>query len=177
MRLQAGAEAPPIPMTDLSGEPIDVASERPLWLGLFRYAACPFCSMRVHELISRQAEIEASGVDLVVVFPSPPKRIAKYVQRFNPSFRLASDPEESVFRAFGAEASWMAEVRMLGRVPTVMKALTKFPNNPLVTSGTFNRLPSEYLIRDGVVLDAFYGRALDDGPDIDMMLAKVAQAA
>ena len=177
MRLEPGAVAPQVPMVDLNGREIDVSGKRPLWLGLFRYAACPFCSMRVHQLISRQADIEASGVDLVVVFPSSPKRIAKYVQRFNPTFRLASDPDEALFRAYGAEASWMAELRMLGRVPTVAKALSKFPNNPLATAGTFNRLPSEYLIHDGVVLDAFYGRALDDGPDIDGMLSKVPQAA
>ncbi len=177
MRLKPGAKAPPVPLTDLEGKDIDVAGDRPLWLGLLRYAACPFCSLRVHQLISRQTDIAKSGVDLVVVFPSPSSRIAKYVRRFNPSFRLVSDPAESLFRAFGAEASWMAELRMLPRVPTVVTALTQFPNNPLAWDGTFNRLPSEYLIRDGVVQEAFYGRGLDDGPDIDAVLARVAEAA
>jgi hypothetical protein len=101
----------------------------------------------------------------------------KYVRRFKPSFRLASDPDESLYRAYGSEASWMAELRMLARVPTVANALASFPNNPLATAGTFNRLPSEFLIRSGRVQEVFYGRNLDDGIDIDVMLAKVSRGS
>lgn len=169
-RFHAGDPCPDFNVTDLEGRPVSSSTETPVFLGLYRFAACPFCSMRVHQLISRQQEIQDAGLDLVVVFPSSEKRIHKYVSRYKPSFRLVSDPEESLYALFHAETSWKGELRTALNLPKVARALFRHPNSPLAADGPVHRMPSEFLIANKTIQLAFYGRALDDGVDLDTLL-------
>jgi len=55
MRLQAGQPAPDFLRPDIGGKTIRLGDYRGryLLLSFYRYASCPFCNLRVHELLQR----------------------------------------------------------------------------------------------------------------------------
>ena len=174
MRLSPVTPAPHFEAIGMTGNTISSDSfiGRPLWLVLSRYAACPFCSLRLDALTRRYDEIESSGVQLVVLFPSPVERIEQYVMRFNPPFCVAADPQGLVFAKFGSETSWLGELRSAVDLVKVARALVHAPNNPLAIDGPVHRMPSEFLIDPaGQITEVHYGTTLDDGFPIDDVLA------
>jgi peroxiredoxin len=148
-----------------------------MWIAFFRFAACPFCALRVREVIERMDDIDASPAQFVGVFPSSKENIRKYIMKFAPRFRVVSDPEEKLYGKYKAEASWAAEFRTAVNIPKVVKALVGAPNNPFAADATFNRVPCEFLIHQGSIEHAYYGKTLDDGEDIDAMLHRVSALA
>lgn len=173
VRLTADIDVPPFSVTDLDGEaatPQDYAGRR-LWLILSRFAACPFCSLRLHRVIERYEAIEAAGVDVLVVFPSREKRVRQFAKKYAPRFRLAADPEQTVFEQFGSETSWGGELRSAINVPKVLAALVKTKMNPMAIDDKVHRMPSEYLVEpDGRLGKVHYGESLDDGFSIEEVL-------
>ncbi len=173
MRLDPPVIAPAFEVDGVRGEPVSLArfANQRVWLVLSRYAACPFCSLRLDRLIQQWKAIAETGVQLVVVFPSPVDRIEKYVMRYEPPFIVAADPEERIFGLYGSETSWFGELRTAVNVPKAIGALVHAPNNPFAVDGPIHRMPAEFLIdASGRLVRAHYGRTLDDGFPIDEVI-------
>lgn len=173
-RLQPGDDAPLFTATHPDGRSISLADFRgaPLWLALFRYAACPFCSFRVHRLVREYSRITSAGLKILAAFPSPPKRLEKYVQRYKPEFDIVADPQEDIYQLYHAETSWTGMLLAGVNLPNVARVMAHAPNNPLAIDGPVQRMPSEFLLdRDLKIVIAHYGKAPDDGIDIDAAIA------
>lgn len=97
-RLLEGDAVPSVELRTLAGANARLASAtQPIWLCLWRYAACPFCNMRVHLLTKEHARIQSAGVRVVAVSPSP--------KEHQVPFDMVSDPDLGLYAAFGAETS------------------------------------------------------------------------
>lgn len=173
MRLESGIPVPQFSATDIAGEkvaPSDYAGRR-LWLILSRFAACPFCSIRLHRLIDRHEVIAQAGVEILVVFPSPVRRVEQFARKYAPPFRMVADPEQEIFQLFGSETSWAGELRTAVNIPRVLEALVQTKMNPLLIDDAVHRMPSEYLIEpDGTIGEVHYGEELDDGFGVEAVL-------
>jgi peroxiredoxin len=173
VRLEAGIPVPQFEAEDIDGKavsPADYAGRR-WWLILSRFAACPFCSLRLQRLIDRYGPIETAPVDVIVIFPSAKKRVRQYVKKYAPLFRVVSDEEQTIFKQFGSETSWAGELKSAVNIPKVLQALVKMKMNPLAIDDAVNRMPCEYLIEpDGMIGQVHYGESLDDGFKIETVL-------
>jgi peroxiredoxin len=173
-RLQPGDDAPLFTGTHLDGRPVSLADFRgaPLWLALFRYAACPFCSYRVHRLVREYSRVLGAGLKILAAFPSPQKRLEKYVQRYKPEFDIIADPQEEIYQLYHAETSWTGELLAAVNLPNVVRVMVHAPNNPFAVDGPIHRMPSEFLLdRDLKIAVAHYGRTPDDGIEVDAAIA------
>lgn len=81
MRLQAGQPAPDFLRPDIDGGTIRLNDYcgRFLLLSFYRYASCPFCNLRVHELLQHLPELEKRGLSLIGVFQSAREAIMDHV--------------------------------------------------------------------------------------------------
>jgi peroxiredoxin len=166
MRLEAGIPAPEISLTDIEGKPVSLDDYRGkrLWLILARFVACPFCSLRLHGIAERFDSIQRAHVEVLVVFPSAEARVRRYVQKYQPPFRVVADPEQKTFEAFGTETSWKGELRTAVNIPKVLRALANARQSPLSIDAAPHQMPSEYLIdQEGRIARVCYGEELDDG--------------
>lgn len=160
---QPGAAAPDFEATTWEGRPVRLSDQRgqPVWLAFFRYAACPLCNLRVHEMIQRQAQWESQGLRILAVFQSPAKRMARYVGRQKPPFPLIADPKEALYRLYGVGSSRMAMIKP-GVAPKLASALAH-GFMPGMTDGTVTRVPSDCLIdANGMIADRFDGLDIAD---------------
>lgn len=163
MRIKPGELAPAIAAEDAHGRPFDLAAlrGRRVMLSFYRYASCPICNLRMHELILAHQRLAERGLDLVAVFQSPEATIAEYVGQQEAPFPILADPSMNLYRRYGVEAAWWGFMswRILGRALAAMRRGFL----PGRIDGPFHRTPADFLIdADGKIALAHYGRDIDD---------------
>jgi peroxiredoxin Q/BCP len=165
-RIKPGVRAPSFAVLDARGKevtPGDFAGGH-LWLIFSRFAACPFCSVRLHRISKEYERLVEAGVKALVLFPSPRDRVSVFIERYKPPFIAAADPEEKVFHLYGVEKSWAGEIRSAFQFNKVALALGAARQNPLAIDGSLHQMPADFLIGpDSTVEMVRYGSELDDG--------------
>ena len=150
MTVQAGDRAIPLRLTAINGEEFDIASlaGRPYMLSFFRFASCPFCNMRVHELVKRFDEF-TNDFTVVAVFET-----GQYYERYS------------------VQRSILGVIKgMLTRMPTAIRGMCK-GYVPTTIKGNMTTMPANFLIdRDGIVRVAHYGKDEGDHLPFDDLLA------
>lgn len=123
MRRQAGDHVGPLQLPAIDGRQFDVERLRGqrFMLSFFRFAACPFCNLRVHELVERFGELQGRCT-VVAVFDSPLDNLRRYAGRHRAPFPILADEANVYYRAFAIERSMagMLKAAVL-RFPTVLR--------------------------------------------------------
>ena len=176
MRLQAGQAAPDLLWPDIGGKTIRLSDYRGryLLLSFYRYASCPFCNLRVHELLQRLPEFEMRGLSLVAVFQSAREAIMNHVGKQQPPFPIIPDPGHSIYRRYGVETSLQAF--LLGLTLRMGKALKAMGKGflPGRMDGHVTLVPAAFLIGpDGSILIAYYGRDISDHLPIEIIFQQL----
>lgn len=164
MKLSPGAQAPSFNLRDLNGQPVSLEQfrGRKLLLSFYRYASCPFCNLRVHQLSQRAPEWRAQGLDLLAVFQSPRESILEYAGSELRPFAILPDPERGLYRAYGVEGSWGGFLKAGLQVGKLAAAL-KEGFLPGRMEGEVNMVPADFLIdEEGRIAVAYYGRDISD---------------
>lgn len=178
MRLKAGDAAPDFTWPDTEGKTVSLSDLRggPVLLSFYRYASCPFCNLRIHELARRAAQYGALGLEMLAVFQSPAEKIREYVGRQDPAFPILPDPARVLYRLYGVESSWLGMAKAFAsRVPEIARAVGKgfLPGS---MEGEAHRLPADFLIgRDGSIAIAYYGKDIGDHlplVELDLFLSR-----
>lgn len=161
MRLETGTEAPDFTTKDLDGNEVSLSGLRgkPVWLSFFRYAACPLCAYRVHELLAQwDHRFGAYDFTLLTVWQSKPEKLEEIRERHTPHFTLIPDPEMNVYAAYGVEKG-LGKMKGFGGMLEGMKGARKI-GVPLMRAweGPPTRAPADFLIDpDGILQVSFYG--------------------
>ena len=132
-------------------------------LSFFRFAACPFCNLRVHELVKRYDEL-GSRFAVVAVFDSPLDNLQRYASRHRAPFPILADPTNVYYRAFAIERSIPGTLKAaLLRFPSVLRAVVFERYLPTSFQGHLATLPADFLVDErGVIRRAYYGRDIGD---------------
>lgn len=159
-RLKVGEQAPDFEVETLDGTKVSTSELRgkPVWLAFFRYAACPLCNFRVHQLLSVWPKTFADR-DFVMlgVFQSPSRKLEGLVKRHDPPFKIVSDPGLELYAKYHLEKS------MAGFMGKDMREGMKgaaAAGIPLLRpwDGPATRVPADFLIdAHGMIQHAFYG--------------------
>lgn len=183
MRLQAGEPAPDFTLTTLKGETVTLAELRgaPVWLAFSRFASCPLCNYRVHQMIGEwPARYAGFNFRLFNIFQSPAAKLDDYVAKQEPPFDLVADaPHMGLYAKYGLESAFKAALSM--DVMKTMVAAAKI-GLPLVRpfEGPAFRVPADFLIdSEGILRVAFYGATIAEHipfEEADAFLAEYALA-
>jgi peroxiredoxin len=163
MRIQPGQMAPDFTATVFARDPLTLSSLRghKVWLAFFRYAGCPLCNLRVHQMIQRHDAWQAKGLSIVTVFQAPVDEVAGNVGEQNAPFPIVCDPDEKLYALYGVEAS-LAGFLSPKNIPLVAEAM-KAGFGPGTMHGTKTRLPADFLIDEqGVVRETFYAPVIGE---------------
>jgi peroxiredoxin len=168
--------APPINTIDLTGNSFSLSHKRtkPLLLAFFRYASCPLCNLRVHELISGYQTF-VNHFDIVAVFQSPRDIIKKYVEKQDIPFPTLPDPKRKLYQAYGVENSWGGFFKAWTlKIPMIFESVIQKGFFPGSVEGEFHRIPADFLISaDNTIIHAYYGTHIGDHLPISEILKEV----
>lgn len=165
MKLKANQMAVPFTVHDISGTPISLADYqgKKLLLSFYRYAACPFCNLRVHHLIEHYDNLQARGLNVLAFFQSPQAKILQYVTaKHDVPFPIVADPDHEVYKMYGLGASWWGYIRGAMKMGLLREAsgIGLMENDP---DGIKNLLPADFLIEpDQTIHTAFYGNDISE---------------
>ena len=137
-----------------------------------RFAGCPFCSVHLHSMVRRHADILAAGIRVVVVFRSTVTALQQH--HGDTPFAVIADPQDKLYAEFGVGSSLGAMFNpraFLAAVPKIIRMLPKLPGMPPWGKGVFG-LPADFLIApDGRVVACKYGTHADDQWSVDQLVA------
>jgi peroxiredoxin len=165
MRLTSGQAAKPFEVVDIFGNRIRLRdyAGRKVMLSFYRYASCPLCNLRVHQLSERCADFNSKGLSLLAFFQSPETSIRQYVGRQNSPFPIVADPDRTIYRLYGVESSWIGFFAAgVTKLPHLIQATVK-GFRPGKMEGQIALVPADFLIGpDQTIQTAYYGHDIGD---------------
>lgn len=109
--LRRGQPAPDLDLIDEDGATVALSSlwsEKPALIILWRHLGCGCGLERASLLQSEYQTYLESGLEIVVVAPSDPQRLAEYKEKYELPVRTLADPVYATHRAFGL-SHWSLE--------------------------------------------------------------------
>lgn len=163
MRLKTGEKATHIKLPAIDGSAFDTENlvNKPFMLSFFRFASCPFCNLRVHELVQRFDEL-GEDFTIVAVFDSPLDNLVLHAEGHQAPFPILADESNRYYKQYSIEHSIAGVLKgMLLRMPTLIKSMS-MGYVPTTFKGSITTMPADFLIdRNGVIQTAYYGN--DEG--------------
>ena len=89
----------PLPALDGSSFNFDSLKDRPFMLSFFRFASCPFCNLRMHELVTRFDEL-SKDFTIVAVFDSPLDNLQRHADKHQAPFPILADADNRYYQLF-----------------------------------------------------------------------------
>ncbi len=159
-------------VNDYLGNKVDLIDYKgkKILLSFFRGASCPFCNLRINQLINNYAEFQKNQIEIIVFFSATKEGIFQYAGKQKAPFPIIPDPKLEIYKKYGVEQSSM------GMLKAVLKPLKMIQ---VMTSGFFNMrsmndkpiIPADFLIDENqTIYKAYYGKDFGDHLQIDEIL-------
>ncbi|MEK7761510.1 MAG: peroxiredoxin-like family protein [Nitrospirota bacterium] len=172
MRRQPGERVTRIQLPAIDGRSFDTDSliGRPYMLSFFRFATCPFCNLRLHELVTRFTEF-GSDFTIVAIFDSPLDHLTSQAAGHKAPFPILADERNQSYRAYNIEHSFVGMLKgMILRMPTLLKGMF-MGYVPTTIKGSLTTMPADFLIDNrGIIRQVYYGR--DEGDHLPFARVK-----
>jgi len=172
MKITTGQKAPDFSLTDINGTKFkleNIKGKRCL-LTFYRFASCPFCNIRLHNLISNYDKF-GDDFKIIAVFDSSLENLKNYATRHKSPFPVLADENNEIHRLYHIEHSLSGVIKgIVFRFPTLIASMLK-GYIPWRIRGDITAMPADFLIdEEGIVQVAYYGR--DEGAHLSVDLIK-----
>lgn len=173
-QLVPSSEAPRHTLVDTHHRPWRIPHERLLHLQFRRFAGCPICSVHLGAIAQRIGEIEAAGVQEIVVFNA--SREALEAHHGSLPFPVVPDLERVLFGSFGvrSSAAAMSSPTAWAAAAAGMRLGRSIPSPERASAAML--LPAEFLIApNGTVLASHYASHAADQWPVEVLLSKIRE--
>lgn len=166
-RLNVGDKAPDFEAIDTNGDTINLSNYKgqKVLIAFFRYAGCPVCNYRVHDLIENYDNIQSKGYKIIAVFESDNEVLKNYLIETQAQFRVIGDPKLALYKKYAVEKSlW----KMLGSAfkkqpKEAIKKGNKLFQRKIKRDGNLTRLPADFIVdENGIIKAVHYGTNIGD---------------
>ena len=169
MKRKPGDKVTSIRLPAIDGTQFDLDSlkGKPFMLSFFRFASCPFCNLRMHELVTG---FDRFGDDftVVAVFDSPLENLREHADRHQSPFPVLADELNIYYKLYAIEHSVIGVLKgMVLRMPKLMYGMFVKGYIPLRIQGSMTTMPADFLVdRQGFIREAHYGK--DEGDHLPL---------
>lgn len=164
MKRKPGDAVSPIRLPSIDGSYFDLDSLRgkPFMLSFFRFASCPFCNLRMHELVTKYTQLH-NDFSIVAIFDSPLDNLRQHADRHHSPFPVLADDNNTYYKLYDIEHSILGVLKgMVLRMPKLMYGMFGKGYVPLKIKGSMTTMPADFLVdRQGIIREAYYGK--DEG--------------
>ena len=167
-----GQKALPIRLQSIDGELFDSSTllGKPHMISFFRFAACPFCNLRLHQLVQNYDRF-GGDFTIVAIFDSPLDNLQQHSTRHGAPFPILADETRYFYHQYDIKRSvWGMLKGMLIRFPSLLKAIVSHGYTPTSIKGKLDTMPADFLVDDsGIIKLAYHGKDEGDHLDIDII--------
>jgi len=147
-----------LPSVDGSTFNLESIKGKKAMISFYRYSSCPFCHLRINEIIEKESEFGDNFVP-IAIFDCDFDDLVKNSKKHDSKIIILCDDDRIYFDKFDVQNSFIRFlVGITIRVDRFFKALLKGYNPATNISGAFLGIPADILIdENGIVENAFYG--------------------
>ncbi|MFN3266050.1 MAG: redoxin domain-containing protein [Deinococcales bacterium] len=172
-RLVRGDFAPNFTLPALDGSSFSLGSlrGRRTLLTFFRHAGCPFCNMRVHQLIKAYPRLQRLGIEVVGVFGSDLEGLRRRVGQQRPPFVLLADADDSIHTLYGTNRSLLGLLASFAPpgLGSYLEGLHLGIEHGS-TDGQATRMPADFLLSSELQIEfAHYGNTAADHIELEQL--------
>jgi len=172
MRLTKNQKAPAFQVEDVYGKSIEFpVPEKKVLLSFMRFAGCPVCNLRVHELLKNSAKLEADHISVILIYESPKASMLEYLKEESFPFSFVSDKENKLYDIYEIESSFFKVMKGLfhGLLSKAMEGKKLYKKDPGM-DGSALRMGADFLIDGkGRIIEAYYSQYLGDHLPIEKL--------
>ena len=171
-RLRENTPAIPFETRDYLGHKVSLEEYKgkTILLSFFRDASCPFCNLRLNQLIQLHPTFKEKEIVSIAFFSSSKEEILKYAGKQKAPFPIIPDPALSIYKLYRVEESLIAKFRTMRSLRKVVEAMTSEYFN-LRSFTERNVIPADFLIdKDFTIRRAYYGKDFGDHMSLDEVL-------
>lgn len=164
MRIQPGQAAPDFTLEDIFGNSVSLQALRgkKILLSFYRYASCPLCNLRIHELIQHHQQLQKNGLEVIAVFQSSVDSIRAYVGKQDAPFPIIADPDQLLYRRYGVTPSWWKFTKAVMRMKEIFHSF-RLGYLPGKIDGDLTMVPADFLLDKHLNISiAYYGSDIGD---------------
>lgn len=163
-RLSENQSAIPFDTHDYLGNRISLTQYRgkKIYLSFFRDVNCPFCNIRLNELIKKHEDFKKSGIEILAFFGSTKDQILEHAREEKAPFPVIPDSNLVIYGVYGVETSLKAKFRTIKTYKKVIEAIKSDYFN-LKSFTERNIVPADFLIDEKLIIErAHYGQDFAD---------------
>ena len=180
MSLKPGDKIIPVQLPAIDGSQFDSAdfAGKRYMLSFYRFATCPFCNLRVHQLTSRYAEF-GEDFRMIAIFDSPLDNLQRSAAKHQAPFPILADPENVFYRKYHIQRSVFGMLKgMFTRMPALINGMFGKGYIPFPFKGSLLTMPADFLVdEEGTVHSAYYGQDEGDHLPIEEIVRFAQNAA
>ena len=175
--VELNVAAPAFNLTDIFDRTIDLKNYKgkKVFIGFFRHAGCPFCNLRVHNLMKVREKLTESNMEMIFFFESKKELMLQSIFHKEVSpVPLIADPEKKWYGIYGIENSLLktSMSHLTSFIQTAIAAKKKnLPIYPMASGESFSTIPAEFLLDENqIIRKIHYAKNLNDRLSIDTIL-------
>jgi len=170
MSYQVGDKITELTLPNIAGEQfsLDQVKGKRYMLSFMRFAACPFCQLRIHQLILNWKNFD-DNFTVIAVFDSPLDNLQKQSKAQKAPFTILADERAIYYHKFAIKQSVSGMFKaMFFRMPTLFTAMFVKGYFPSSIKGKMTTLPADFLVDEQGIIDSiYYGKDSGDHLSID----------
>lgn len=175
--VELNVAAPAFNLIDIFDRTIDLKAYKGkrVFIGFFRHAGCPFCNLRVHNLMKIRAKLAEKNMEMIFFFESKKELMLQSIFHKEVSpVPLIADPEKKWYNIYGIENSLLktSMSHLTSFIQTAIAAKRKsLPIYPMKSGESFSTIPAEFLLDENqIIRKIHYAKNLNDRISIDAIL-------
>jgi peroxiredoxin len=175
-QLKVNENAPTFTITDSKGDSINLENYKgkKVFLAFFRYASCPVCNFRMHEIIENYEALKAKGYVFIAVFESNNETLQEYLKDNEVPFPIIGDPELVLYKKYGVKKSFWQMVGSVFNKETrshLKQGKVYVKGKKIKRDGNMSRIPADFIIdENGKISIAYYGKNIGDHLPLEPIL-------
>lgn len=148
-----------------------LAARGPLVLVFLRHFGCPLCQEMVADVAARRVAMTESGTTVVFVHMHPESQAAAFFARYGAAdLQRVSDPERTLYRAFGVPRARPTSWFSLGALRHYLSAILRGGHLPNLVGGDLAQMAAVVRIVDGRIDRDQRAPGFETRPDFDDLL-------
>lgn len=175
--VELNVTAPLFNLLDIFDRAIDLKSYKgkKVFIGFFRHAGCPFCNLRVHNLMKVREKLVQQNMEMIFFFESSKELMLQSIFHKEVSpVPLIADPQKNWYTIYGIENSLLktSMSHLTSFIQTAVAAKKRnLPLHVMASGESFSTMPAEFLLDENqIIRKIHYAKNLNDRMSIDVIL-------
>jgi thioredoxin-dependent peroxiredoxin len=175
-KLKNNDKAPDFEMISVKGDAIRLENlkGKTVLLTFFRFAGCPVCNFRMHELMGNYEQLKSQNMEVIAVFESGNEMLKTYLTDSPVPFPVIGDPTLLLYKKYGTDKSVFKMMRtMFKKKPKeqMKQGETLFQGKKYKQDGSMARIPADFIIDEkGIIKTAHYGKFIGDHIPLETLI-------